>query len=558
MPTIKHALSYLILGQKGGQNRIQIIDLLKERPYNLNQMADILNLNYRTVKHHIDQLIKNELVSTSRTGGYGEVYFLTPEMEGNIELFNDIVKKFTISKKLTSFRSSPKFFRSVMEQTHDAVIIINDEGQVFFANDSAEKLYGFTKNEISGQVLHIFPDEKLQDDLIKKVTSGEQVTAYETELRHNSGKKIIVNLTMDAIKDENDKIIGFSLLSRDITDHKIAEEALALSEERYALAQRAANIGSWDWNIITSELVWSDAIEPLFGFKKGEFEATYEAFLQCVHADDRQYVIDSVDSCLEFGGDYAIEHRIVWPDGTVRWVSENGDVIRDENGKPIRMLGIVQDITENKLNSENQELTINILEQLNQAGGGPDVIQGILDQIKDYTGFEAVGIRLKKENDYPYFVTKGFPGHFVEAEKYLCSKSKDGNMVIDSKGKPALECMCGNVIRGRTDPTLSFYTPGGSFFTNSTTKLLATTTEEERMAKTRDRCNGEGYESVALVPLHSGKEIVGLLQLNDSRPNLFSPSMIRFFEKIGNSIGIAFTGMAEDKRSRGNDVKYHG
>jgi PAS domain S-box-containing protein len=557
MPTIKQALSYLILGQKGGQNRIQIIDLLKERPYNLNQMADILDLNYRTIKHHIDQLIKNELVSTSKTGGYGEVYFLSPEMEGNIEMFNDIVKKFTITRKLTTFRSSPKFFRSVMEQTHDAVIIINTEGQVFFANDSAEKLYGFTKKEILGLTLQIFPDEKIQEELIKKVTKGEQVTAFETELGHKSGRKIIVNLTMDAIKDENDKIIGFSLLSRDITDHKNAEEALARSEERYALAQRAANIGSWDWNILTSELVWSDTIEPMFGFKNGEFEATYEAFLQCVHPDDRQYVIDSVDSCVEHGGDYSIEHRIVWPDSTVRWVSENGNVIRDDKGKPIRMLGIVQDITEHKLNSENQELTINILEQLNQTGGGPDVIQGILDQIKDYTGFEAVGIRLKQD-DYPYFVTRGFPGHFVEAEKYLCAKSEAGNLVTDSKGKPALECMCGNVIKGRTDPTLPFYTPGGSFFTNSTTKLLATTTEEERMAKTRNRCNGEGYESVALVPLHSGKEIVGLLQLNDSRPNLFSPSMIRFFEKIGNSIGIAFTGMIKNKKSKENDVKYHG
>jgi transcriptional regulator with GAF, ATPase, and Fis domain len=117
--------------------------------------------------------------------------------------------------------------------------------------------------------------------------------------------------------------------------------------------------------------------------------------------------------------------------------------------------------------------------------------------------------------------------------------------------------MCGNVISGRVDPSLSFFTEGGSFFTNSTTELLASATEEELQSTTRNRCNGEGYESVALIPLHSGNDIVGLLQLNDSRPNLFSPPMIRFFEKIGNSIGIAFSKMINENDSKKDEFKYH-
>jgi PAS domain S-box-containing protein len=134
----------------------------------------------------------------------------------------------------------------------------------------------------------------------------------------------------------------------DITARKRAEEALVRSEERYTLAQQAANIGSWDWSIRTGALHWSDRIEPMFGFGRGEFGATYETFLESVHPEDRQYVIDSVDACLEKGKEYAIEHRIVWPDGTVRWVFETGDVFRDETGEAIRMLGIVQDITDRK------------------------------------------------------------------------------------------------------------------------------------------------------------------------------------------------------------------
>ena len=141
----------------------------------------------------------------------------------------------------------------------------------------------------------------------------------------------------------------------DITERKQTEEALKRSEERYALAQRAANIGSWDWNILTGKLVWSEQIESMFGFGQGEFGATYQAFLDCVHPEDRQYVVDSVNACAEEGKDYAIEHRIIWPNATVRWVSETGDIIRDETGKAIRMLGVVQDITERKQAEEQIE-----------------------------------------------------------------------------------------------------------------------------------------------------------------------------------------------------------
>lgn len=146
------------------------------------------------------------------------------------------------------------------------------------------------------------------------------------------------------------------------------EMAIKKNEERYALAQKAAGIGSWDWNIVTGALVWSERIEPMFGFAPGQFAGTYEAFLGSVHPDDRQFLIDSVNACVENGSDYQIEHRVVWPDATVRWVSETGDVIRDADGKAIRMLGVVQDITEKKqaqmeIEKLNEELERRVLER---------------------------------------------------------------------------------------------------------------------------------------------------------------------------------------------------
>jgi len=124
-------------------------------------------------------------------------------------------------------------------------------------------------------------------------------------------------------------------------------------------------------------------------------------------------------------------------------------------------------------------------------------------------------------------------------ERCLCEHDATGAIVRDVQGNPVLECMCGNILCGRTNPKLPFFTEGASFWTNCSTELLASTTEEDRQARTRNRCNGEGYESVALIPLKTGDEVVGLLQLNDHRRDRFDLEEIRFFEGLGASIGVA-------------------
>ncbi len=186
-------------------------------------------------------------------------------------------------------------------------------------------------------------------------------------------------------------------------------------------------------------------------------------------------------------------------------------------------------------------LNIKILDRINTSEVWKDCIEEILAEIKQFTGFQAVAIRLNEGEDFPYYVTKGFPDHFVEAEKYLCTRDSMGEIKRDSNGNPYVECMCGNIICGRTDDSKDFFTTGGSFCSNSTSKLLSETTDDDRQTRTRNRCNSEGYESVGLFPLKVGNEILGLLQLNDKRLHQFTEENIKFFEEIGLSIGNAFS-----------------
>jgi signal transduction histidine kinase/ActR/RegA family two-component response regulator len=115
--------------------------------------------------------------------------------------------------------------------------------------------------------------------------------------------------------------------------------------------------------------------------------------------------------------------------------------------------------------------------------------------------------------------------------------------------------MCGNILQGRFDPSKNFFTADGSFWSNCTTKLLATTTNADRQARTRNRCNGAGYESVALIPLRTGNQTFGLLQLNDKKKGRFTPDLIALFRRIADSIAnFLAKKMAEAKILHLNNV----
>jgi signal transduction histidine kinase/DNA-binding response OmpR family regulator len=195
---------------------------------------------------------------------------------------------------------------------------------------------------------------------------------------------------------------------------------------------------------------------------------------------------------------------------------------------------------ETAVRADRQEkLARQVLEALSDPASTKDAVRAILRLIKDAWGFEAVALRLREGEDCPYYETIGFPERFVRLERSLCVRDGAGNLVRDAQGDAVLECMCGNVLCGRTDPSQPFFTKGGSFWSNCTTDLLASTTQTERQSYTRNRCNSVGYESVALVPLRVGRETIGLLQINDHRRSQFAAELIGFLEGLGASIGIA-------------------
>jgi len=172
--------------------------------------------------------------------------------------------------------------------------------------------------------------------------------SHEYRFRMPDGSYRWIHDSLRVIRDSSGKpeeLIGYWA---DIDDRVQAEKAAEMHKERLRRGQNYANIGTWDWNILTGELFWTERIAPLFGYATGELATTYDNFLAAIHPDDRQTVMDAVGACVERNVPYEIEHRVVWPDGTVRWLLERGGVKRDTDGRPLQMLGVVQDIDDRK------------------------------------------------------------------------------------------------------------------------------------------------------------------------------------------------------------------
>lgn len=154
-------------------------------------------------------------------------------------------------------------------------------------------------------------------------------------------------------------------LQAEIEERIRVETILKERDEQLNLAMEAAKMGSWDWNMITNQVIWSKSHEQLFGLIPGTFDGTYSTFESCVYPDDRDSITQAINDALAHHQDYHHEFRVVWSDGTVHWIEGKGKFFYNHEGKPVRMLGTVIDITDRKqvelaLQQANDELEMRV------------------------------------------------------------------------------------------------------------------------------------------------------------------------------------------------------
>lgn len=351
-----------------------------------------------------------------------------------------------LRKLYEEIRHSEAYFRSLIENASDIIMVHSPDGTIIYGSPSIKRVLGYEQQEMVGRnsLEFIHPDDAQKAmNLFRGAAEGSAVMSAELRFLHKNGEWRFIESVSHGLKS-GFTTPGIVVNSRDITYRKRVEEALRKNEWFLEKAQEVAHVGSWISDPeTTGKLHWSKEVYRIFGVSDRDFDGKVETFFNFVHPDDRAAVSRASLDALAGIRQYDIEHRIVRPDGIVRWVRETADILRDEKGNPQQMVGVVLDITELKnareaLQRTNEELEKKVRERtkdlkrlaaaVEQAGDGillisPELVivyaNPAYEKLTGYWRHELIGNRIDVLRDY--FSYPDFEGKILQMKDMVNS-----------------------------------------------------------------------------------------------------------------------------------------
>lgn len=254
---------------------------------------------------------------------------------------------------------------AIVESSDDGIVGINLHGIVTSWNRGAESIYQFTAEEAIGEHISIIvPKNKRTEinDILEKIQGGEHIRHYETTRIRKDGSILPVSISVSPIIDPNGKLIGTSVITRDISERRQYLKKLRESEERFRYASLATSDSIYDWDLNTNH-VWRNEIYQRLFAPNEPIGTDDEWFSSKLHPDDRDRVLKSVNDALENGDDvWTGSYRFQKHDGSYVYVEDSGYIIRDERGRPQRIIGAMTDVTERVEFQEAQKRANEMLE----------------------------------------------------------------------------------------------------------------------------------------------------------------------------------------------------
>ena len=479
------------------------------------------------------------------------------DSSGNVAGLVGIILDITERKRTEDvLRISEERYRIAESIGHVGNWEYNLQTTKFWGSDETKRIYGFDPEALdfsTGEVEKCIPERERVHQALVDLIEADKPYNLEFEIHPiNSLKPRIISSIAELKRDEHGNPLLVTGVIQDITERKQHEESL----HNASLYTRSLIEASLDPLVtINPEGKITDvnkATEIITGISRGQLVGS--DFTDCFTEPEKARV--GYQQALSEGlvRDYPLTIKHI--SGNEIDVLYNATIYKNETGQVQGVFAAARDITERKLAERYHVMSSEILQILSKAGTLRDSIQSVLTILKTRTGFDAVGIRLRDGDDFPYFAHNGFSNEFLLTENTLIERGIDGCVCRDKDGNTRLECTCGLVISGKTDPANPLFTKDGSAWTNDSFSLLDLPPDQDPRLNPRNQCMHQGYASLALVPIRDKDSIIGLIQFNDHRKNCFSLAAIEQLESIAANIGEALMRKAAENTLRESEERY--
>ncbi|HEY2627666.1 MAG TPA: diguanylate cyclase, partial [Usitatibacter sp.] len=276
--------------------------------------------------------------------------FLDPngEVAGLVGSLVDITQRKDLERNT---RSSIELLRAVIQAAPVAIIARDMDRIISMWNPAAERMFGWKESEVLGTNTSIVPPGLIEEasHYRKLAQGGETHLEIETQRMHRDGHFIDVSLSAAPIFGGDGKVAGTMVTIADLTIRKQTEAALRESESQLRLAMDAAQLGMWYWECDSDRFTYSEGLNVLFGRPAESSLANYRDLRERIHEDDRDLVSATIRHAVKQAEAFTADFRVVWPDGSVHWLANRGQVHRSPDGRAQRLIGVAMNITERKI-----------------------------------------------------------------------------------------------------------------------------------------------------------------------------------------------------------------